>query len=102
MAVSITMAKVISNIEAAGISTRTFAGLANIPVSSMTAAFRGDHYLGAETEAQLFDLSYRALEVVDSLRPLSIRGGDPAPLKALMNGRSAEEIRAAVNTIFEK
>jgi predicted transcriptional regulator len=98
-----TMQQVLQNLDAAGVSLRTFATLAAMPISTLHDVTMGKFALKTDKEQRLLKLSVRALEVAESLRPLSfLQGQAVQPLGALiLSDKSPEQIREFVNAIFQ-
>jgi|ERR1700726_650169 hypothetical protein len=103
MNISLTLCRVLTNLDSAKVSASAFAFVANIPTSTLTAAFRGRLTLKSEAEAQLLDLSVRTAEVVEAIRPFIIERGDWTLLKKLVESeKSADVIRQSVYELFNE
>jgi hypothetical protein len=101
---SITLNLVKHNAETAGISAATLAKLFGVSAGSMSNAFRGIGYFGAEKEAALLTLTTRLIELQEALRPLR----EPTSVDDLRrlldaleeSGVTPEFVRSKVSEIF--
>ncbi len=101
--ISTTLARVQSNLNAAGLSASVFAKIAGVPASSLTESFRGARYAGAQEEARWLTLSVRCLELINALRPLTMEKGAWEPLQMLLEvNKQPQEVRRAIGAVFEE
>jgi hypothetical protein len=103
MNISATLRRTLDNLDTGNVSASAFAFVAGIPLSTMTAAFRGRLNLGSEVEAELLTLSVRVADVILTIRPFTIERGDWALLKRLVESdKSVETIQQTVSSLFDE
>jgi hypothetical protein len=101
---SITLNMVGHNIATARISKATLARLADLSTGTISNAFRGIGYLGADKEAALLTLTTRIIELQEALRPLR-EPTEADDLKRLLDAMDESNItpdfvRSKVSEIF--
>lgn len=96
---SATMARTKVNLETAGVSASTFAQLAGVPLSSLTAALRGSHYFGGPEEARLLTVSVRLAALIEAAKPFECPKRNAEVLAALLES-TPEKVRDCVGSIF--
>ena len=102
--VSITLNRMKQNAQDAGVPMSVLAQICELRPTSLSSAFRGVMTLPSTTEARLFAVSCRVLEITQALSPLRVPNdsNDLGHLVAqIEDGRTTlDDISAAVKRMF--